>query len=154
MKKHVLILFFIFIGFPLLFLTSCKKSDNYVGLWLTLNVNKADETKFYSTVDELEKARIKLNVEYYVDGYSSTQLISHLNKEVPYYFSVTYHDQDSVFYSVIDVYYGSNGYYLENNDPTIPTMNPLATSNSFTSTRIINNQTIYLVYKYEKLDEE
>ena len=151
MKKYLCIVLSIFMIFPLLFLTSCKKEiDSYLGIWLTLDKNVAEENKYYKTLEELEKIRVELNVEYYVDAYSTDRVISHLNGEVPFYFSITYSDDATEFYRMINVYYGKNGYYLTYEAPTIPYKHPLNQTAATQTIREIKGQTIYFVYRYEQ----
>lgn len=152
MKKIFCIVLSILMIFPLLFLTSCKKEyDSYLGIWLTLDESVVGENKYYNTVEELEKVRVELNVEYYVDAYSTDKVISHLNGEVPFYFSITYKDDATKFYRMINVYYGKNGYYLVYEAPTIPYKHPLNPTAATQTIRKIKEQTIYFVYRYESL---
>lgn len=131
-------------------LSSCKKNnDDYVGFWVIEETKWVDEEKKF-TLSELIQAVDDYEIEYYVDGYSSDNVISHLNNKVPYYFSATYTSELDLHYEVVDIFHGSEGYYLERYgvvSPNISTINP---HTCVTMARTVKGRQCELRFYYDK----
>lgn len=126
MKKKLLILLAMVFAFFGVTLSSCSDYGDYVGFWIVASNYTVDDSIKYSSLSDLEKAKEKYGVEYYVDAYSSDSIISHLNNEVPFYHIIEYSLSPVVYYRVVDVYYKGDSYQLSPDDIVVPSVSEIS----------------------------